>query len=112
MGGRAAAAQKYPYELCEAICRGVAARKKADTSRIFSALPMCERDVSSLSSLCQEATFDMSGQKSCWLGLADKCIGDDPQCCSDGIHELDGHALVSTLVSRGNEALYIMKRMR
>ena len=32
VGGRAAAAQEYPLELCEAICRGLAAQKKADLS--------------------------------------------------------------------------------
>ena len=56
VGGRAAAAQEYPRELCESICRGLAAQKKADLSTRFTTLPMNAERVVSLSMLCCEAT--------------------------------------------------------
>ena len=104
MGGKAAAAKEYPYELCEAICGGVAAQNTSDMSRIFSMLPMCERNIASLSSLCQEATYDMSEKTRGWPVPVEKPIGDYPQHWPDSIHELDSHALGSTLISRDGEA--------
>ena len=56
VGGRASAAQEYPRDLCEAICRGIAEQKRQDVSRKFVMLPMCEKRVSSLASLCCEAS--------------------------------------------------------
>ena len=51
IGGRAAAAQEYPRELCESIRRGLAAQKKADFFTIFTTLPMNAGNVLSLSIL-------------------------------------------------------------
>ena len=40
VGGRASAAQEYPRELCQAICRGIAAQKRCDLEYRFTTLPM------------------------------------------------------------------------
>ena len=104
VGGGAAASQEYLYELCEAICRGVAAQKKSDMFRILYTLPMGGQSIASLSSLCQEATYVMSDKTNGWPGPIEKPIGNYPYHWPDGIHELDGHALGSTLTSRGGEA--------
>ena len=73
-------------------------------SRIKSTLPMGERSIASLISLCQDATHVMSDKTNGWLGPGGKPNGDYPLHWSDGIHELDGHALGSTLTSRDGEA--------
>ena len=62
LGGRASAAQEYPKQLCEAICRGLAAQKKADLSYRFTTVPMGNSSVSSFLSLCCETTLSDSNQ--------------------------------------------------
>ena len=104
VGGRAAAAQEYPYEVCEALCQGAAAQKKSDMSHILYTLPMGGQGIASLSSLCQEATFVMSDKTNGWPGLIEKPIGSFTQHSTGGIHEPDGHALGYTLTSRDGEA--------
>ena len=42
-GGRASAAQEYPRQLCEAICRGLAKQRREDLSNRFTILPMCDK---------------------------------------------------------------------
>ena len=46
----------------------------------------------------------MSDKATWWPGPIEKPIGSYPQNWSDGIHDLDGHALGSTLTSRDGEA--------
>ena len=46
----------------------------------------------------------MSGKTNGWPGTLEKPIGDDPEQWSDGMHELDGLALGSTLTPRDGEA--------
>ena len=103
VGGRASAAQEYPRELCEAICRGVANQKKHDLSTKFATLPMCEKRVQSLNSLCCEATGNTSIPD--WPAPVEKPIGEYPTHWSDGIHDRDGHALGSTPTDTEGEAI-------
>ena len=84
VGGRATAAQEYPH--------------------ILYTLPMGGQSIASLSSLCQEATHVMSDKTNGWLRPIEKPIRSYPQHWSDGICELEGHALGSTLTSRDGEA--------
>ena len=46
----------------------------------------------------------MSDKTNGWPGPVEKPIGDDPQHWSDGIRELNGHALGSALTTRDGEA--------
>ena len=72
VGGRAAAAQEYPKELCESICRGLAAQKKEDLSRRFTTLAMNNSRRSSLSQLCCEASGNCVDGDGCISALADE----------------------------------------
>ena len=103
MGGRAAAAQEYPVELCRSICKGIAAQKAADNSRMFSSLPMCTQRLSSLSSLCREASCEMSDKSSGWPGVVERPIGNVPDHWQDGIHDLDGHGMACSFENRDGE---------
>ena len=62
VGGKAAAAQEYPYGPCEAICRGVASQKKSDMFRILYTLPVGDKSIASLTSLCKRKP-----RTSCWI---------------------------------------------
>ena len=73
-------------------------------SCILSTLQIGERNIASFSSHCQVVSYVMSDKTNGWLGPVEKPIGDYPQHWSGGIHELDGHALGSTLTSRDGEA--------
>ena len=91
------------------MCPGIAAQKKAYMFRIYSTLPLCGRKVSSCIVLCQENIFDMSEKTDGWPGPVGKVIGNDSQHLSDGIHELGGHALGSTRMTRGGAVSCIMR---
>ena len=99
VGGRASAAQEYPGDLCDTICRGLAEQKRHDLSRKLTMLPMCEKKVSSLASLCCEA----SGAVGTWPTAPVKPIGDFPLTWMDGIHDEDGHGLATTIDNTDGE---------
>ena len=104
VGGRASAAQEYPRELCEAICRGIAKQKRLDPSRKFTTLPMCGKRLTSLSSLCRKASMD-AGKRS-WPKSPEQPIGSYPKHWSDALHDNDGHGLATTITNTdGEEAL-------
>ena len=101
MGGRASAAQEYPQQLCEAICRGLAAQKRLDLEYRFT-LPVYKNKLNSLSSLCREATHEEKGS---WPSRVEKPIGSYPAGWSDGVHDADGHGLRAKLEDHSGEDL-------
>ena len=105
VGGRASAAQEYPRELCQAICRGIAAQKKCDLEYRFATLPMSSVELVDFSHVCCQATgrtgeisslcnIDES-TSSVWLAPVIRPIGDFPVHWHDGVHDQDGHGMQS-----------------
>ena len=103
VGGRAHLAQQYPEKLCNAICRGLAAQKAADSAGMFSTVGLSNKQVSALSALCCEATSPDADAR--WPNVVEKPIGDFPHHWGDGLHDCDGHQLHGDVASREGEQL-------
>ena len=88
MGGRAAAAQVYPPQLCAAICTGIARQKEYDAKNKVTTRPL------SKSALFQFVSRHSSvvGQSRNIVGqdLSHKPVGNWPSHWVDKFHELDG----------------------
>ena len=108
MGGRAAAAQEYPQELCRAVCKGLAAQKRYDLSTRFSTTPMSSLASVEFSRVCCQAAADerescddnvsslctkIAGDQSVWLAPIIKPVGVYPGHWNDGVHDCDGHGI-------------------
>lgn len=105
LGGRAAAAQVYPVELCRSVCKGIVAQKSADHSRMFETLPMSEQRVRSISLLCMEATNGKLCEANTWPRYVERPIGDYPKHWLNGIHDLDGNQVRSNIENRDGELI-------
>ena len=105
VGGRASAAQEYPRELCQAICRGIAAQKRYDLEYRFATLPMSSVELVDFSHVCCQATGRVGeisslckideSTNSVWLAPIIRPIGDFPKHWHDGVHDVDGHGMRS-----------------
>ena len=86
MGGRAAAAQVYPDELCEAILRGVVNQKKADAQGLVSTGIMSG---SQARSFIGSLGFSMGSNVVEAAGMT-RPIGKWPESWCDPVHEANG----------------------
>ena len=103
VGGRASAAQEYPRELCQAICRGIAAQKECDLEYRFATLPMSSVELVDFSHVCCQATGRLGevsslckideGTTSVWQAPIIRPVGDFPSHWHDGVHDIDGHGM-------------------
>ena len=120
VGGRAAGAAIYPDGLCQAICRGLAAQKREDSTGRVRSLAMTPQRRLSMSMACSQASggyppeivnkkgeFDISSLQMEVNAMGEatgrfrkkhggeilKPIGDGPENWLDDIHEFDGHGV-------------------
>ena len=96
MGGRAAGAQVYPRDLCEAICRGVAKQKRADASEIVSTGTMSLEEVRSYADhICSLQAVSSAGIRHVLSSVKEEVgntqpVVDYPEHWCDQWHELEG----------------------